>query len=188
MFKKIKIHNLYKKIQFLIRNTQFFNKINYLFEKLEKEDDKNKLKFLLYVCNNMNNNLINNKNTIVLNIEEDEDLEIFNFEKMGLSPTYGDAILSLLSGIHNFYFKDEKELYPEYGFVCELEFDKSIKKIITLFEKLSYIEELDFISELIIRYDNETYFEKIVSLKLLEAKNGYDIAKTIIEYKKSINN
>lgn len=53
-------------------------------------------------------------------------------------------------------------------------------KIISEFEKLNYNEKLDIISEIIIRYDNETYFnEKITVLNFGSNLNGFDIAKNI---------
>lgn len=52
--------------------------------------------------------------------------------------------------------------------------------MISEFEKLNYNEKLDIISEIIVRYDNETYFnEKITVLNFDSNLNGFDIAKNI---------
>lgn len=156
-----------------------------IFEMLEKEGDKNRIKFLLYIFNNISNNLINNKNTITPNIDEDEELEVLTFEIMGL--TYiGEAILEVITAVHNSYFRNEGVLEVECGLVKGIKYNKKIKSIITLFEKLSYIDKLDFIRELIIRYDNETYFKEIRLLPLLVKKSGYDIARDIEKYKEKI--
>ena len=52
------------------------------------------------------------------------------------------------------------------------------------FEKLDYNEKLDVFSEIIIRYDNETYFENKITIISFDSKSsGFDIANMIKKYK-----
>jgi len=45
-------------------------------------------------------------------------------------------------------------------------------------------EKLDVFSEIIIRYDNETYFDKKLTIISFDSKSsGFDIAKMIKNYK-----
>ena len=58
------------------------------------------------------------------------------------------------------------------------------KKLISKFEKLDFNEKLDIFSEIIIRYDNETYFdEKITMLSFDDELNGFEIANLIQKFK-----
>lgn len=46
------------------------------------------------------------------------------------------------------------------------------------------IEKLDLFSEIIIRYDNETYFEKKITIISFDSKaNGFDLAHLLQEQK-----
>ncbi len=70
-----------------------------------------------------------------------------------------------------------------------LNYTDNTKLLIALFEKLSFIDKIDIISELIIRFDNETYFTNLsTKLTLLAQENGYDIAKCIQDFKKEYRN
>lgn len=67
--------------------------------------------------------------------------------------------------------------------IKELE-TKDDKNLISKFESLSFNEKLDMFSEIIIRYDNETYFKYKITILTFDSKsNGFDIAKIIQEYK-----
>lgn len=58
----------------------------------------------------------------------------------------------------------------------------SNKKLASEFEKLNFNEKLDVFSEIVIRYDNETYFEEkltFVTLTFDSNSNGFDFAKRI---------
>ena len=62
--------------------------------------------------------------------------------------------------------------------------DKTDKEFASKFERLDFNEKLDVFSEIIIRYDNETYFnEKTLVLSLDSKLSGYDIAKQIQNFK-----
>jgi len=55
------------------------------------------------------------------------------------------------------------------------------------YEQLDFKEKLDTLSELIIRYDNMSYFsEKNKSLAFSYGKNGYELAREIMLFKKNI--
>lgn len=49
---------------------------------------------------------------------------------------------------------------------------------------ICFNEKLDMFSEIVIRYDNETYFKDRITILTFDSKsNGFDIAKIIQEYK-----
>ena len=65
-------------------------------------------------------------------------------------------------------------------------FNNEEKEIASKFEKLNFNEKLDVFSEVIIRYDNETYFkEKTLVISLGSSLGGFDIANQIQNFKKS---
>ena len=56
---------------------------------------------------------------------------------------------------------------------------------IKIFEKLSFSEKIDFIAEIMIRYDNRTYFTYYqTGVGFTEDLTGFDIARRIMEFKK----
>lgn len=59
-----------------------------------------------------------------------------------------------------------------------------LKKIISKFEKSDFIEKIDVIAQLLIRYDNEELLEGYIHLPKISTDSGYDIALAIKEYKK----
>lgn len=64
--------------------------------------------------------------------------------------------------------------------------DSDSKVFILNYKKIDsqYNEKLDVFNEIVIRYDNETYFkEKITILSFDSKSNGYDIAHLIQEQK-----
>lgn len=74
--------------------------------------------------------------------------------------------------------------YEENGNVLGIEYDDEDKEILSKFEKLSFNEKLDVISEIIIRYDLEKYFkERIAMLTFDSTTNGFEIAKRIKDFK-----
>ena len=75
-------------------------------------------------------------------------------------------------------------IYEDNGNVIGIEYSDEDKKIASEFEKLSFNEKLDIFSEIVIRYDNETYFnEKITMLTFDSNSNGFDFAKRIQDFK-----
>ena len=77
-----------------------------------------------------------------------------------------------------------KKAYIDNTNVIGIEYDKDDKNLISKFERLSFNEKLDMFSEIIIRYDNETYFKYKITILTFDSKlSGFDIAKIIQEYK-----
>lgn len=77
-----------------------------------------------------------------------------------------------------------KKAYIDNTNVIGIEYDKDDKNLISKFERLSFNEKLDMFSEIIIRYDNETYFKDKITILTFDSKlSGFDIAKIIQEYK-----
>lgn len=135
--------------------TNVTDDVRILFENLDKVDDYNRLNFLLYTFNSLNNNQINNKNEANPNLVEDNHLIVFNFDNIGYSNEVCDIFLHYLVMVNNIISDDK--LYIDCGNVIGLNYDN---RIISSFEKLNFIEKIDVISELIIRYDNKTYFNE----------------------------
>ncbi len=153
---------------------------------LEKINDLGKMKTLLYIFNGVNNNQVNDKNIINIDLEEVDDAEIFNFENIGLSANYCTMFLQYNISVLNGMINDNK-VYEENGNVIGITYDTNEKKLISKFEKLSFKEKIDVICEIFIRYENETYFQnKIATLDFISNLNGFDIAKSIMEYKNNI--
>ena len=154
-----------------------------LIEQLEIKSDLTKLKFLIYIFNLLNNNQINDKNEVNPDLIDDGELKIFNFEVIGLSPNAGNLLLQYFAMLYN-GMTDSKDAYEDNGNILGINCDKTDKEFASKFERLDFNEKLDVFSEIIIRYDNETYFnEKTLVLSLDSKLSGYDIAKQIQNFK-----
>lgn len=159
--------------------TNVTDDVRKIFESLDKVDDYNRLNFLLYTFNSLNNNQINNKNEANPNLVEDNHFIVFNFDNIGYSNEVCDIFLHYLVMVNNIISDDK--LYIDCGNVIGLNYDN---RIISSFEKLNFIDKIDVISELIIRYDNKTYFNEQLEVVSFDSKlSGYDIAHLIIKYK-----
>ncbi len=157
-----------------------------LFDKLDNKEDKSKMKILLYLFDLLNNNQINNKNEINPNLVEDDDLIIFNLESIGFESNVCTIFLQFNIMLY-YRMTNTNELYEENGSVMGLVFDSDEKLIISQFEKLNFEEKLDVFSELITRYNNETYFKDWMNIAVLGSENSdFDIAKLILEFKKTL--
>ena len=64
--------------------TNVTDDVRILFENLDKVDDYNRLNFLLYTFNSLNNNQISDKNEANPNLVEDNHLIVFNYDKYRL--------------------------------------------------------------------------------------------------------
>lgn len=151
-----------------------------LMNKLDKQDDFTKLKFLLYVFGLLNNNQINDKNEVNPDLVEDE-LTIFNMNVLGFPNGYCDNFLLYLMSIYN-YLTTNKDAYEDNGNIIGVEYTEVDKKLMSSFEKLSYNEKLDIYAELFIRYDNDTYFSKKITIITLD-QTGYLLARKIEDLK-----
>lgn len=154
-----------------------------LIEQLEVKSDLTKLKFLIYIFGLLNNNQINDKNEANPDLIDDSELKIFNFEVIGLSPNAGNLLLQYFAMLYN-GMTNSKDAYEDNGNIMGIMYSNEDKNIASKFEKMNYDEKLDVFSEIIIRYDNETYFdEKILVLSFDTKLDGFNIAKMIKNFK-----
>lgn len=164
--------------------TETTENVRKIFEKIEKIDDLNKLKFLIYVFGLLNNNQINNKNEENPSLVEDDEFEIFTLNKLGLSNNACGILLLTLMMTYN-DLTNSKDAYEDNGNILGISHDDIDNKLILQFEKLNYNEKLDVFSEIFIRYDNETYFDnKIFVIKIDSNLSGFDMARLINDLKK----
>ena len=167
--------------------TETTKNVRELFEELENIEDISRLKFLLYIFDLLNNDQINNKKEVNPSTIDDEDLEIFTFESMGLSRELCEIFLLWHVAVFN-HSSREKKVYIDNGNVLGIEYSKNEEKILSTFEQLTFEEMLDVFSEFFIRYDNETFFKRIKDIIRIEDNlNGFDVAKLIQDYKKELN-
>lgn len=147
---------------------------------IEKLNDLGRLKILIYIFDQVNNNQINDKNEINNGIYD--DIKVFNFLTIGLSNNCCDIFVQYLVSLYNILCN--KEAIYLNGNVRGIIYTSEEKKILSLFEKLNFNDKLDLISELIIRYDNETYFNDKITILTFDSKmSGYDIARNILMFK-----
>lgn len=166
--------------------TETTDNVKNIFEQLQKLSDIGKLRFLLYTYGLLNNNQINNKNEKNPDLIEDDDLIIFNMQLLGFNNNQCTTFLQYLVMINNL-INDKNKIYEDGANVIGIEFEDDELKVISMFEKLYFLEKLDVFSELFIKYDNDTYFEnKIATLSWDKNLSGYDIAKIIQNVKKEI--
>ena len=159
--------------------TETTESVKKLIEELEQKEDLNKLKFLIYIFGLLNNNQINDKNEANPDLVENNEMEIFTLETIGLSQNACTLLLQYFAMLYNKLTFTENA-YEDNGNIMGIDYDKVDKKLDSQFEKLEYNEKLDVFSEVIIRYDNETYFtNNIVSIPFDTKTNGFDIAHLI---------
>lgn len=163
--------------------TEATENVKKLIEELEKKDDITKLKFLIYIFGLLNNSQINDKNEANPDLVEDDDIKIFTLDMVGLSENACTILLEYFVMLYN-GLTNTKDAYEDNGNVLGIVYDKEDKKLDSQFEKLDFNEKLDVFSEIIIRYDNETYFDKKLTIISFDSKSsGFDIAKMIKNYK-----
>ena len=165
--------------------TNTTEEVRKLIEKLETASDITKLKFLIYIFGLLNNNQINDRNEPNPDLIED-DMKIFNSEVIGLTANACTILLQYFAMLYN-GMTDSKDAYEDNGNILGVNYNKEDKKLVSKFEKLNFNEKLDVFSEIIIRYDNENYFDnKILVVSLNSELNGFDIAKIIQTFKESM--
>lgn len=163
--------------------TETTENVKKLIEELEKKDDITKLKFLIYIFGLLNNSQINDKNEANPDLVENDDIKIFTLDMVGLSENACTILLEYFVMLYN-GLTNTKDAYEDNGNVLGIVYDKEDKKLDSKFEKLDFNEKLDVFSEIIIRYDNETYFDKKLTIISFDSKSsGFDIAKMIKNYK-----
>ncbi len=84
-----------------------------LIEELEKKDDINKLKFLIYIFGLLNNNQINDKNEANPNLVDD-DMKILSLELLGMPENANTIFLQYLAMLHNI-MTESKDAYEDNG-------------------------------------------------------------------------
>lgn len=132
--------------QFL-KNTS--DEVKELVLKINELDKENKLKFINYIFDLLDKNQINSLNEVNPNLLDDGiDIEIFN-----------------PSSIDYRYLVIEIKEYCNYTFNLYRLYPKEYKKMIRIFERLSFKEKKDVIAEL-----------------LPDSVDGYEITGRIIKY------
>ena len=163
--------------------TETTETVKKLIEEIENKDDITKLKFLIYIFGLLNNNQINDKNEANPDLIEDNDIKIFTLDMAGLSENACTILLEYFVMLYN-GLTNTKDAYEDNGNVLGIIYNDEDIKLDSQFEKLDYNEKLDVFSEIIIRYDNETYFENKITIISFESKSsGFDIANMIKKYK-----
>lgn len=163
--------------------TETTNEVKKFIEELEDKNDISKLKFLIYIFNLLNNNQINDRNEPNPDLLEDDNLKIFNLEAIGLSPNACTILLQYFAMIYN-GMTNSKDAYEDNGTIMGITYSKEDQNIVSQFEKLDYNEKLDVFSEIIIRYDNETFFdERTLVLSFGSELDGFNITKMIKDFK-----
>lgn len=154
-----------------------------LIEELEQKDDLNKLKFLIYIFGLLNNEQINDKNEANPNIIEDDNIKIFSLELFGLPVNACTILLQYFAMLYN-KLTNTKDAYEDNGNVLGIKVTDEDTYLASQFERLNFNEKLDLFSEIFIRYDNETYFNKKITIINLDSKsNGFDFAKLTQNFK-----
>ena len=162
-------------------------------EVLLKLSDESKMKLLLYLFSELNNNQINNKNEINPDLVEDDDMIIFNLEILGFSIQEAELFLRYNVELYNYITvqlkNKESKIFLDNGYVVGLDYSPLESATIHMFEKLLFVEKIDFIAEIMIRYDNRTYFKDcITEVGFTEDLTGFDIARRTMEFKKKFVN
>ena len=141
------------------------------------------MKFLVYIFSLLNNNQINDKNESNPDLIEDDDMTMLNSEAIGLTTNACTILLQYFAMLYN-GMTESKDAYEDNGNILGINYNKKDKELASKFEKLNFNEKLDVFSEIIIRYDNETYFdEKILVLSFGTKLDGFNIAKMIKKFK-----
>ena len=162
--------------------TKTTNEVYKLFEKILNENDICKLKFLIYIMEKLYNKQINSKNISNPNLLDDsEELVVFDNNILDFSDNFLEKFIyenvTVYSKITN------NNLYLMDGNVIKMKYKTDEKNLISNFEKLSFNEKVDVVSELFIRYDNDTYYknDKYKCFELIN--NGFELATLLQKYK-----
>ena len=139
-----------------LRNTS--NEVKKLVLKINQLDKENKLKFIDYIFNLWDRNQINSLNEVNPNLLDDSiDIEIFN-----------------PSSIDYRYLVIEIKEYWNYKYNLYRLYPKEYRKLIPVFERLSFKEKKDLFAELFLILEHDEF--------LPDSIDGYEIARRIIKY------
>lgn len=126
--------------------------------KINELDKENKLKFIDYIFNLWDRNQINSLNEVNPNLLDDSiDIEIFN-----------------PSNIDYRYLVIEIKEYWNYKYNLYRLYPKEYRKLIPVFERLSFKEKKDLFAELFLILEHDEF--------LPDSIDGYEIARRIIKY------
>ena len=166
--------------------TETTGRVRIFFGVLLKLDDKTKMAVLLYLFSKLNCNQINDKDEPNPDLLDDsDDIIIFNLEILGYDKHTTEALLEYNVFQYNLIEKNKDEcLYLDNGFVRGLKPTLFRRLALAMFEKMPFSEKIDVFAELIIRYDNDTYFNELCpEVIFVGNKSGFDVAKKIKDWK-----
>lgn len=133
------------------------NEVKGLVLKISGLDKKNKLKFIDYIFNLWDRNQINSLNESNPNLLDDSvDIEIFSPSSIGYH-----------------YLVIEIKEYWNYNYNLYHLYPKEYKKLIPLFERLSFKEKKDVLIELFLVLEHDELLPDNI--------DGYEIARRIIK-------
>lgn len=126
--------------------------------KINELDKENKLKFIDYIFNLWDRNQINSLNESNLNLLDDSiDIEIFD-----------------PSSIDYPYLVNEIKEYWNYKYNLYRLYPKEYRKLIPVFERLSFEERKDVLAELFLILEHDELLPDNI--------DGYEIARRILKY------
>jgi len=132
------------------------NEVKVLVLKINELDKENKLKFINYIFDLWDKNQINSLNEVNPNLLDDSiDIEIFN-----------------RSSIDYRYLVIEIKKYWNYKYNLYRLYPKEYRKLIPVFERLSFEEKKDVLAELFLILEYDEF--------LPDSIDGYEIARKII--------
>ncbi len=134
------------------------NEVKGLVLKINELDKENKLKFINYIFDLWDKNQINSLNEVNPNLLDDGiNIEIFN-----------------PSSIDYCYLVIEIKEYWNYKYNLYRLYPKEYRKLIPVFERLSFEEKKDVLAELFLILEHDELLPDNV--------DGYEIARRIIKY------
>lgn len=139
-----------------LKNTS--NEVKKITEKINELDKENKLKFISYILNLWDNDQINSLDVTNPSLLDDSScIDIFNPSNIGCC-----------------YLVDKLKEYWNHTYKLYHLYRKEYKELITLFEKLSFKEKKDILSEIFLHLEHDELLPDNV--------DGYEIARMIIKY------
>ena len=139
-----------------LKNTS--NEVKELVIKTNELDKENKLKFINYIFDLWDKNQINSLNEVNPNLLDDGiDIEIFN-----------------PSSIDYRYLVNEINEHWNYNYNLYHLYPKEYKKMIRIFERLSFKEKKDTLAELFLVLEHDELLPDNI--------DGYEIVRRIIKY------
>ena len=85
--------------------TDTTNNVRDIIESFDIKNDYEKMKVMMYIFEKVDNGQINNKNIANPNIGDNEDIEIFTFERIGLTHNTCDILLQFLAMVFREIYK-----------------------------------------------------------------------------------